>query len=345
MNLHVVGLAHTQTTTAYSVCAFTENARKFSKMMVERGHDVTLYAGQHDESGARLVTCITEKEQRKLGFTGPETILDVDYMDPGHWSLFIYHALRELRQRVEPDDFICVSMGSPTMERIFEAFPAQCVEYTAGYAGIDPRSRHVWPSHAWEHFVSGYRNLDGNGFDTVIPHPVETETSPFCEDPDDYFVWMGRPSRKGRHVAIQAARTTGARLLIAGPDSEGIDYGEYVGLVSPAERGKLLSHAKALFVPTEYIGPFELVFAEALMCGTPVITTDWGAFTEYVEQGVDGFRCRTITQFVDAMEKVERLDRSVIAGRAHDRFSPLVVAAQYEDYFDQLATFRRQGWL
>ena len=348
MKLHVVGLAHTQTTTAYSVCAFTENARKFSKMMAERGHDVTLYAGTQDESGAELVTCITPREQRKLGFTGPKTILTVDYMNPGHWSLFIDNALRELRQRVEPDDFVCVSMGSPTMERIFEAFPGQCVEYTAGYAGIDPRSRHVWPSHAWEHFVSGYRNLDGNGFDTVIPHPVETETSPFCDTPDDYFVWMGRPSRKGRHIAIQACRAAGARLLIAGPDGANLDsYDgiEYVGLVSPAERGKLLSHARALFVPTEYIGPFELVFAEALMCGTPVITTDWGAFTEYVEQGTDGFRCRSITQFADAIEKVDWLNRDMIRYRAESRFSPRVVAAQYEDYFEQLATFRREGWL
>lgn len=343
--LHVLGLAHTQTTEAYSVCAFTQNALKFSRMMVEHGHEVILYAGEHDESGAELVTCITEEKQASLGFTGPETILNIDYMNPGHWLLFLNNVVRELRQRVTLDDIVCVSMGSPTMSPIFELFPRQCVEYTAGYAGIDPRSRHVWPSHAWEHFVSGYRNLDGNGFDTVIPHPVETETSPFCEDPDDYFVWIGRPSRKGRHIAVQAARATGSRLLIVGDDGANLDYGEYMGHVSPEQRGDLLSKARGLFVPTEYIGPFELVFAEALMCGTPVITTDWGAFTEYVEQGVDGYRCRTMPQFIEAVESVGKLDRAQIHDRAIARFSPPVVAAQYEEYFDQLAMFRREGWI
>lgn len=345
MKLHVISLAHTQTTRAYSVCAFTENARKFSQMMVERGHDVTLYAGEHDESGAQLVTCITKAEQAALGFTGPETILSVDYMNPNHWALFISNVLTALHERVEPSDIICVSMGSPTMSVIFEVFPTQCVEYTCGYAGIDPRSRHVFPSHAWEHFVSGYRNLDGNGYDSVIPHPVETETSPFCSDPDDYFVWIGRPSRKGRHIAIQAARHEGVRLLIAGADGDGIDYGEYIGIISPTERGRLFSHARALFVPTQYIGPFELVFAEALMCGTPVITSDFGAFTEYVEQGVDGYRCRTIPQYYDAVRNIDKLDRQTIVDRAWARFSPSVVATQYEDYFDQLVMFHREGWL
>jgi glycosyltransferase involved in cell wall biosynthesis len=334
MRLHVVGLAHTQTTKAYSVCAFTENCRKFSRMMTERGHEVILYAGEHDESGAQLVTCITEAEQAVLGFSGPETILSVDYMNPVHWAHFLGRVIDEMRERIEPDDIICLSMGSPTMDPIVEAFPDSLrVEYTAGYAGIDWRCRHVWPSYAWMHFVSGYRGLDGNGYDTVIAHPVETEDSPVCLTPDDYFMWMGRPSRKGRHIAMQAAQQLDRRLVVAGPDDDP-DYGEYVGIISPAERGKLLSHAAALFVPTEYIGPFELVFAEALMCGTPVITTDWGAFTEYVEQGVDGFRCRTMAEFVLAAQEVDALDREIIAARARARFSPEVVGALYERYFD-----------
>lgn len=345
MTLHVIGLAHTQTTADYSVCAFTENARKFASMMSSRGHEVILYAGAHDDSGAELVTCITEDEQAALGFTGPSTILNIDYNNPDHWSLFIFNVLTALKSRIASDDHICVSMGSPTFAMLYALYPTQCVEYTAGYAGISPLSRHVFPSYAWLHFVSGFRSLDGNGFDTVIPHPVELTTSPFNPTPDDYFVWLGRPSRKGRHIAVQAAQAAGVPLLLAGPDSSPTNYGDYIGIVSPTERGELLSNARALFVPTEYIGPFELVFAEALMCGTPVITTDWGAFTEYVTQGVDGYRCRTVPQFIDAISHIDKLDRSEIRQRAIARFSPDIIAPQYESYFDQISMFRREGWL
>ncbi|HUO48237.1 MAG TPA: glycosyltransferase [Acidimicrobiales bacterium] len=332
MRLHVVGLVHTQTTRAYSVCAFTENCRKFARMMTARGHEVYLYAGEHDESGAELVTCITEAEQAALGFTGPETILHVDYLDARQWVGFLARVVAEIRARLEPDDIVCLSMGSPTMDPVTIAFPDhKRVEYTAGYAGVDLRNLHVWPSYAWMHFVSGYRQLDGNGYDAVIPHPVETDDSPVGLHPDDYFMWIGRPARKGRHIAMQVAETLRRRLVVAGPDDDP-RYGEYVGIVGPAERGKLLSHATALFVPTEYVGPFELVFAEALMCGTPVITTDWGAFTEYVEQGVDGYRCRTIPEFLDAAMAVGDLDRARIAARARARFSPEVVGAEYEKF-------------
>jgi hypothetical protein len=37
--LHVVGLPHTQTTSAFSSCAYTEKVRKFCKMMMDQGNE------------------------------------------------------------------------------------------------------------------------------------------------------------------------------------------------------------------------------------------------------------------------------------------------------------------
>ena len=45
MRFHVVSLPHTQTTRAYSHCAYTEKVRKFCDMM-SVNHEVFLYSGR-----------------------------------------------------------------------------------------------------------------------------------------------------------------------------------------------------------------------------------------------------------------------------------------------------------
>src|SRR5262245_24863642 len=65
MRFHVVSLPHTQTTDAYSACAFTEKVRKFCRMMKEmKGHTVYLYAGDDNEAPCdEHISCISEDER------------------------------------------------------------------------------------------------------------------------------------------------------------------------------------------------------------------------------------------------------------------------------------------
>jgi glycosyltransferase involved in cell wall biosynthesis len=345
VRFHVVGLPHTQTTKAYSWSAFTEKARKFATMMAERGHEVYLYASEENEARCtELVTCITRDEQDELVTPGSDTY---DGDDP-QWKLMNGRVIHELRARLRKMDFLCLTVGTP-QKPIADAFPAtSCVEYGVGYAGAFAKHL-VFESYAWMHAFYGHTQglyqADGRFFDAVIPHCFDVGDFPFSAEKDDYFLYLGRlHSRKGYQVAAEIGRAKGLRLKMAGsgePPPEGV---EYLGVVGPAERGKLLSRATALLAPTLYIEPFGAAIVEAMLCGTPVICTDWGGFTETVQHGVTGYRCRTFKEFCLATDEVRDLDPYVIRDYAVSNYSTEAVAERYEAYFERLLTLWGKGF-
>jgi glycosyltransferase involved in cell wall biosynthesis len=120
---------------------------------------------------------------------------------------------------------------------------------------------------------------------------------------------------------------------------------EYLGVVTnPIEKAKLIGEASAVLVNTQYIGPFEGVHIEAALCGTPVITTDWGVFTETVMHGVTGYRTRTLGEAVWAANNLDKLDPQTIHNYAVANFSTTRVAELYQAYFEQLETLNNDGW-
>jgi hypothetical protein len=75
------------------------------------------------------------------------------------------------------------------------------------------------------------------------------------------------------------------------------------------------------------------------MCGTPAITTDFGAFTETVDARL---RCSTLAEFCDAATL--DVDRAALRESAIERFSPSVIGPKYQAYFEKLAGLWGKGW-
>ncbi len=354
MRFHVVNLPHTQVNESYAHCAYTEKVRKFCNMMTLRGHTVYLYASEDSKvSCEENIVCITKEEQKRLiGVNGPEDNLRAKF-DPrlAYWQLMNDRAIEGIKKRAEPQDFICLIAGL-CQKQIADALPAMMsVEYGIGYGGTFAPYQ-VFESYAWMHTVYGAKTggdahtADGRWYDAVIPNYYELKDFPIVKKQDrkDYFLYIGRLiDRKGYKIAVEVCKRLGKRLIVAG-QGEKPEYGEYVGLVDPKQRAKLMSEAQAVFVPTLYIEPFGGVSAEAMLCGTPIITTDWGAFTENNIQGVTGFRCRNFAEFTLAMERVKDLDNSKIRQYAINKFGTDAVAKQYEDYFLNLMTLWNNGW-
>ncbi len=100
-------------------------------------------------------------------------------------------------------------------------------------------------------------------------------------DPDAPLVFLGRIEPiKGTHTAIDIARKTGKKLVIAGniPDNEQGYFdteikpflGEritYIGPVNDSQKNELLRNALALLMPIHWNEPFGIVMIEAMACG------------------------------------------------------------------------------
>jgi glycosyltransferase involved in cell wall biosynthesis len=348
MRFHVVGLPHTQVTEEYAVCAFTEKVRKFCVMMGGLGHTVFLYAGEKTEAPCdELITCVTEFDRQAL--VGGKHFIHAPFDVTHHvWRKFNKNAVAGIKKRAEAQDFICV-IGGKCHKPIADALPEMVtVEFGIGYGGTFAKYR-VWESYAWMHTCYGAASRDPNAadgawFDAVIPGYFEPEKFPYRETKDDYYFFIGRLiDRKGFHIAADVCKKLGKRLIVAG-QGEPPAYGEYVGVVGPKERGELMAGAIATFVPTIYLEPFGNVVVEGHLCGTPTITTDWGAFTETNEHGVTGFRCRTFGEFLRAADEARGLDPSAIRKRAVDNYSLGAIAPKYDAYFHRLQSLWGDGW-
>jgi glycosyltransferase involved in cell wall biosynthesis len=317
-------------------------------MMKNLGHTVYLYAGEDNEAPVdELIPCITETQRRLAVGNKPYVEAPFDYKLP-HWEKFNKKAIKEIRKRLEHKDFICLIAGA-SHKPIADAFPEEMsVEFGVGYSGIFSPYK-VFESYAWMHSIwTMFKNpalIDGSFYDTVIPGYLEPEMFPLGKGDGGYYLYVGRMTpRKGVDVVAHICQTIGARVIFAGPGDHIPKYGEYIGPVGPEKRAELMGGAIATIMPTLYIEPFGNVNIESQTCGTPVITTDWGAFTETVLEGVTGFRCHTVEEFILATQNVKNLDRKVIRDRAISLYSLDVVGKQYEKYFRRLETLWGDGW-
>lgn len=351
MRFHVVGLPFTQTTEDYPACAFTMKVRKFAKMMHAAGHEVFLYSGDDNTTPCtEHISCVSKERQQEAIAGMHYTHASFDNMRP-EWVEFNTNAIMEISKRAQQKDFICI-IGGLAHKPIADALPhLMTVEFGIGYPGTFANYR-VFESYAWMHTIYGSStnnpaSLDGRFFDTVINGYLDADEFFYGEglgdEQGEYLMFIGRLiERKGYQIAADTAEYLGKRLIIAGVGTPP-SYGEYVGPVG-VERAELYRNATAIFAPTLYIEPYGTVIPEALMCGTPAITTDFGSFTELVEDGVNGYKCHTLGEFVEAAEAVKGLDRRAIANAAYERFSLERTAVKYERYFSRLLTLWDDGW-
>lgn len=322
-------------------------------MMTEAGHEIIHYGNEGSNAPCSEFVQIFSLQDRERFFSPYEWFKKGEVYNFSwdgtlpYWRKFNRRIIEELEDRLQPKDLI-VTLSGLNAKPIADAFPNHMlVEHGIGYEGVFSKYK-VFESYAWMHHVYGLNQWkDGQFFDTVIPAFFDPQEFKFSEKKENYFLFLSRMTqRKGYEIAIEATKHLNTKLLIAGigGDRPKADHVEYIGYADVEKKAELLSKARGLFVPTIYIEPFGKVHAEALISGCPVISTDWGAFPENIENGVNGFTCRTLQEFVDAGKAVDSLDYKKIREDAIKRYSFETAAKKYEAYFDKLHTLWGDGW-
>jgi glycosyltransferase involved in cell wall biosynthesis len=163
---------------------------------------------------------------------------------------------------------------------------------------------------------------------------------------EPYLLCLARVcAAKGQHLAIEVARRTGRRLVLAGKVETAAESLEYHRrCVAPAvdgdrvvhlhnvageEKARLLARATALLAPLQWEEPFGLALAEAMASGTPVLAFPRGAAPELVVPGVTGLLVRDVEEMAAAVDAAAAMDPQACAALARWRFSPARAAADY----------------
>ena len=185
-------------------------------------------------------------------------------------------------------------------------------------------------SHAQRRSVPDVR------IESVIHHGVDVSGFPLGDGAGEYLLFLGRMSpQKGVHRAIDVARASGRKLIIAAKMWEPAEHRYfaeavepqlgpdvvYIGQVGGRDKLELLAGAAALVNPIRWEEPFGLVMIEALACGTPVLAFAEGAAPEIVDHGRTGYLCVDEADMVARVAEVVTLDRRACRADVARRFS------------------------
>lgn len=298
--------------------------------LTERGHHVTLFAHPESSTAGRLIPWPGRSSGSALDTFRNAALLAQEVARGGYDLVHSFSRIAYL--------FPLLPQRIPKIMTYQRAISARSIHLghtlsrgTLSFTAISEwMIGHVREIGRWD-FVPNGVALDVYEFARTVPE-------------DAPFVFLGRIEEiKGPHLAIELARRTGRRLVIAGnipddkrswveanvlPHVDGTLI-SYIGPVDDKQKNRLLREAAAFLMPIIWDEPFGIVMVEAMACGVPVIGFDRGAVAEVVADGVTGFVCQNMDDLVAAAGKLDRIDRSACRARVEAHYSEDAVVEGY----------------
>lgn len=185
----------------------------------------------------------------------------------------------------------------------------------------------------------------------TVHNSIDVTSFPFGDGDGGYLLFIGRFNPdKGAHLAIDAARAAGRRIVLAGKLNEPAEKAyfeqtirprlgsgvEYVGEADATTKRELYADAEALLFPVCWDEPFGMVMIEAMACGTPVIALNRGSVPEVVAHGRTGIVIDEPDHLASAIEAAASIDRSECRHHVQDHFDAPVMVTGYEAVYQTI---------
>jgi len=304
--------------------------------LVERGHDVTLFATADSVTKAKLHSVFLQ------GYWHDEEMWP--------WEFCEMLNLAAVCERAHQFDVIHYQAAyypmSLTFGRLISTPMVQTIHHSPAQSQIK-----LWSLYPEAPFVAisqfQYQAMEGLNRLGVVYNGIDTSSFTFQAEPEDYLLFLGRfNAEKGALEAIEVAKRVGVRLLLAAPEDEyyrevvarhvdGTTV-EYVGEVDHAGKNRLLGGARALLYPVQVGEPFGLVLVEAMACGTPVVALNKGAVSEIVLNGVNGYHAETLEEMSAFVLRAFELKRADVRRVATNRFDVQSMVEGYIKVYEQM---------
>jgi glycosyltransferase involved in cell wall biosynthesis len=197
--------------------------------------------------------------------------------------------------------------------------------------------------------VSDSDRAPGLNYLATVYNGIDLSLYPLQGCGGDDLIFLGRiHPDKGVHLAIEVARLSGMRLIIAGIIQDKTYFREqiqphldnqnilYIGPVGVTGKNDLFARARALLHLNTIPERFGLVLVEANAAGVPVIAMNLGSCREVIEDRKTGFLVDNVTEAIQALGRISEIDRSACRSRVRQHFSIETMVEGYERVYSTI---------
>ena len=312
--------------------------------LVRLGHDVTLFASGDSMTTARLVAGCAESLRLSPDSTDhwahhlilmEHVLREQDQFDLIHFHIDYLHFPLSRRERYVHVTTLHGRLDIPDLVPLYDVY------HDIPVISISDAQRDPLPRLNWQ--------------GTVL-HGMPKENYSLHRKAGGYLAFLGRTSpEKGLDRAIEIAKAAGMPLKIAAKidkaDQEYFDACirplldgpniEFVGEVGFPQKNEFLGNAAALLFPISWPEPFGLVMIEAMACGTPVIAYPFGSVPEVVAEGVSGYVVPDMQGAIEAVKKIDRIDRKKVRKHFEQHFTADRMAQEYLKIYERLVSRKK----
>jgi glycosyltransferase involved in cell wall biosynthesis len=316
--------------------------------LVRRGHEVTVFASGDSSTRAKLIAptpTALRLDPEATDSLSPHVIeLAQVFQRSGDFDVIHCHV-----------DYLAFPFGrfveTPTLHtlhgRLDLPFLAPIFRYFRDVAVVSISDAQRAP----------LQHLDVAWTGTVY-HGLPLEKYPFSAGGGRYLAFLGRICpEKGADVAIEVAKRAGLPLKIAAK-VDAVDRAyfeqtirplldhpliEFIGEIVDEDKVRFLGDALAVLFPIDWPEPFGLVMIESLACGTPVIARERGSVPEILVHGRTGFVADTLDELVNAVKRIDIIDRAACRRHVETRFAATRMGDDYEEIYRRLLAATRSA--